>query len=57
MGLSSKSQTMEMKDVAVTREKRKDDFFLYCVTLSEIIILILFQVILGREGWIIFGRG
>ena len=56
MGLSSKSQTMEMKGVAATREKRRDDFFC-TVTPSEIIILILFQVILGREGWIIFGRG
>ena len=58
MGLSSKSQTMEMKVVAVTRiGKLKRCIFVYCVAPSQIIILILFQVNLGKEGWVIFGRG
>ena len=57
MGLFSKSHTVEMKDVAVTKVwKLQRCIFLYCVTPSEIIILILFQVILGKEGWVIFGR-
>ena len=38
-----------MKDVAVTRVwKLKRYIFLYYVTPSEIIIMILFQVILGK---------
>ena len=53
-GLFSKSQTLEMRDEAVTSlliEK------VYNVTPREIIILILFQITLGKEGWVVFGRG
>ena len=57
-GLYSKSQTMEMKDKAETRVwKLKRCILLYCVTPSEIIILILFEVILGKERWVILCRG
>ena len=56
MGLLSKSGTFETKDVAVTRIwKLKRCIFLYCVTPSEI-ILILFQVIVEKEEWVIFAR-
>ena len=53
MASFSKPQTVEIKDVAVTRVKRY--IFLYYVTPCETIILILFQVILGKEEWVIFG--
>ena len=53
MASFSKPQTVEIKDVAVTRVKRY--IFLYYVTPCETIILILFQFILGKEEWVIFG--
>ena len=57
-GLFSKSQTMPMKDIAVSRVwKLERCIFLYYVTPSEIIILILFQIILGKEGWVKVDRG
>ena len=47
-GLFSKPQTVEIKDLAVTRVRElKSCNFLYCVTPVEVIIFILFQVILG----------
>ena len=50
MDLFSKSRTVEIKDVAVTRvSKLKRCIFMDCVTPNEI-ILILFQVIAGKEG-------
>ena len=43
-----------MKDITVTRVwELKWFIFLYCVTHMEIIILNLFQIILGKEGCVI----